>query len=260
MDRIPKNGFVVSVILHLGAVLALIVFTFFKPPEKPAPTVFELVSAPPPSAGMPQPVEPVAFERPTQPLPPPIKRPEPPPPKPPEPKPIPKPVPKPPPVEKVVPIPKPPEPPPQLSYEQFLQQHGPPKTRQPLPTNPKPVAVPRIDTKFSANLQESVINLQALEALTGAEQSALDRYIARLREALRRNWEKPSGVGSSISAEVEFNVSSNGRLTNVRITRSSGNRTFDQTVREAFERLGSAGATPNGKPQELRITFRMTDA
>jgi protein TonB len=257
MHGIPKNGFIVSVILHLGAVLALIVFTFFKPPEKPIPTVFELVSAPPPSAAAAQPAEPIQFEKPPQPLPPPIKRPEPPPPKPPEPKPIPKPVPKPPPAAEVVPIPKPP---PKLSYEQFLEQQGPPKTRQPLPTNPKPVTVPRIDTKFSANLQESVIDFQALEALSGAEQSALDRYISRLREALRRNWEKPSGVASSISAEVEFNVSSNGRLTNVRITRSSGNRTFDQSVREAFDRLGSAGATPNGKPQELRITFRMTDA
>jgi colicin import membrane protein len=146
-----------------------------------------------------------------------------------------------------------------LSYEEFLKQHGPPKTRKPRPAAQKPVTVPRIDTKFSVNLQESVIDLDALSALTGAEQSALDRYISRLKEALRRNWNKPSGVASTTSCEVEFNVGSNGRLTNVRITRSSGNREFDQSVQAAFSQLGSAGATPNGKAQDLRLTFRMAD-
>ena len=104
-----------------------------------------------------------------------------------------------------------------------------------------------------------VINLDNLANLTDAEQSALDSYIGRLREALRRHWTKPLSLATSVSAIIEFDVQSNGRLTNARVSRSSGNAEFDQSVLGAFRALGSAGATPDGRAQKLRLTFRMTD-
>lgn len=104
-----------------------------------------------------------------------------------------------------------------------------------------------------------MINLDSLSGFSDAELSALDRYIARLKEALRHAWDKPTALAESLSTTVEFHVAGNGRLSNARITSSSGNRQFDESVTRAFSTLGSAGATPNGQPQQLRLKFRMTD-
>lgn len=250
----PRQGFVLAVLLHLAVVIGAIVLTYVSPPKPPERNFFQLVSPPPPAVEAVSDPAAVEFESPLVPLPDPVVIP----PKPPEPKPEPPP-PTPPKTSEVRPLPPPPEPPPQVTFEEYVRQHGQPQARPPRQTPPRTVTPPKIDTKFSANLRETVINLDNLANLTDAEQSALDSYIGRLREALRRHWAKPLGLATTVSAEVEFDVQANGRLINVRISRSSGNGEFDRSVQDAFTALGSAGATPDGRAQKLRLTFRMTD-
>lgn len=250
-----------SVLLHIAVAVVAVLVSMIQPPKPKPPTVFELVSAPPPVQAVAPDDAAVEFNVPeVQPLPPPPK----PKPKPP-PEPIPeRPKPRPAPVQKPKPKPKPPEPrpepPPQkLSYEEYLKKFGPPKTRPPRQSKPKPVAVPRITTEFSATIRENLVNLSQLGQLTDQEQSAWDRYLARLREALRRTWSKPPGLAHTTAAVVEFDVAANGRISNPAITKSSGIAEFDRSVLAAVNALGNAGAPPDGRPQRLRFTFRMTD-
>lgn len=255
-----RQGFILSILLHLGVGAVVVFLALFKPPVEPVRSVFELVAPPPSEADIASDDAAVEFNvprtRPPAPQPKPVERP-----KPPEPKPVV--VPK--PVQQTVPEkPKPaeekPVPPPKVSYEEFVKQHGQPTPQKPKPATPKPVTVPRLNTKFTANLRETVINIDASASLSDAELDALDRYIARLREALRRAWDKPTSLAENLATTVEFEIAANGRLTGVRITRGSGNSQFDQSVLGAFNTLGSAGATPDARPQQLRLTFRMTDA
>lgn len=245
-----RQGFVLSVVLHLGMAATVALVTLYQPPVKPAVTVFELVSAPPPPAEEgPAQEDEIQFSVPkTRPPPrrvppPPERRPEPPVP-----------------VPQKTPAPKkqPPPPPEKISYEEFIRKQGQPKVTAPKKTAPRPLP-PRIDTRFSPTLRESVINLESLNALSDLEQSALDSYISRLKAALKRVWDKPVGLAHSMAAVVEFDLAASGRISGVRITSPSGNSQFDQSVLESFTTLGTAGTTPDGKPMRLRLTFRMTD-
>ncbi|MGH8019833.1 MAG: energy transducer TonB [Opitutaceae bacterium] len=259
MNGNSRQGFVLSILLHVLLAGAALVFAFINPPEEPERTVFELVSAPPPmSAVMPVEQSSVDFTMPEVPPPPPVV-----------PIPIPEPEPEPQPVVPVnrpepKPRPKPPEPKkvepaPTMSYAEFLKQHGAPKTPAKKKPAPKPVSVPRLNTSFTANIPDVVINLDSLTHFSDAELSALDRYIARLKEQLRQAWDKPTELAESLATTVEFHVAGNGKLSGVRVTSSSGNRQFDESVTRAFATLDNAGATPNRKTQHLRLRFRMTD-
>ena len=90
--------------------------------------------------------------------------------------------------------------------------------------------------------------------------NALLAYNQRLSAMLSRAWSKPSGLsGVNLYVEVIFYVAPNGRISNIRLNPSSGNRAFDQSVLAAFQKVGSAGATPTGDGHTFTKRFRMTD-
>lgn len=97
------------------------------------------------------------------------------------------------------------------------------------------------------------------KALTADGGASLDRYFSMLIERLRSNHEKPGGLSDLLSAEVEFTVAANGAITGVRITRSSGNNDFDQSVLDTFARVRSVGPRPDGKTDMRSLTFRMKE-
>jgi colicin import membrane protein len=97
------------------------------------------------------------------------------------------------------------------------------------------------------------------KALAADGGASLDRYFSMLIERLRSNHEKPGGLSDLLSAEVEFTVAANGAITGVRITRSSGNSDFDQSVLETFARVRSVGPRPDGKTDVRSLTFRMKE-
>lgn len=97
------------------------------------------------------------------------------------------------------------------------------------------------------------------KALSRAEQSALESYIALLIQRLRAAHEKPPGLSDLLEAKVEFRIAADGTLSSAKIVDSSGSEEFDRSVLEAVARVRSIGPTPNGKSDVWVVTFRMKE-
>ena len=239
--KIPKDQpFWTSVILHLMVLLALFLVTIvqaFKPKEKPH--VFEMVD---PSGELSQSQQ-------VAPLPPvdqaPIKLP---------------------PVPKVntpkpsVPTPRPEEKPPKpqiIDYQDFTKEHLKDKPK-PRPVAPRPdISVHQIDVPKLV-ISRSPSATSPSPQLSRQQISALADYSSRLRSRIDAAWVKPTQLaGVRLLAEVVFDVSSSGRITNVRLRRGSGNKAFDQSILTAFRNASSAGPTPTGQPHQFSLPFRM---
>ncbi|TVR52917.1 MAG: TonB C-terminal domain-containing protein, partial [Puniceicoccaceae bacterium] len=178
--------------------------------------------------------------------------------------PAPEPPPPPPPIPAPQPEPEPPPPPPTISYEEFIRQQGRPQPQQPRPTPPpRPVETPRINVEdITRNLQQMVASAtdsRRIAQLSADEQRELEAYFARIRSALRRAWEKPSGVSHRLEAVVQFDVTSAGSIVNPRILSGSGTGAFDRSVLAAFGQVSSVGPPPDRRGYTLQLTFRMTD-
>lgn len=150
-----------------------------------------------------------------------------------------------------------PKPEPKMSYEEFVRQHGAPKT--PTNTPPRPVNTPRIDTsKVVAGTRASGERGTATTATDISNQRAYEaRLIALLKAAHEET--KPTGLGDSVSAEVVFFLTADGQIRDVNIVRSSGHPEFDQSVLAAFRRITWPGPRPDKKNDPLRVTFRMRE-
>jgi protein TonB len=239
--KIPKDQpFWTSVILHLMVLLALFLVTIvqaFKPKEKPH--VFEIVD-PPNELSQSQQVAP---------LPPvdqaPVKLP---------------------PVPKVntpkpsVPTPRPEEKPPKpqiIDYQDFTKEHFKDKPK-PRPVAPRPdISVHQIDVPKLV-IPRSPSATSPSPQVSRQQISALADYSSRLRSRIDAAWVKPTQLaGVRLLAEVVFDVSSSGRITNVRLRRGSGNKAFDQSILTAFRNASSAGPTPTGQPHQFSLPFRM---
>jgi len=235
-----------SVILHLVVLLGLFLATIveaFRPKEPPH--VFEMVSAPTESraarAAESPPVEPLDIPdvKPMEPLP------EPPKPQPGE-----------------TPRPAPPKPEPRqiVNYKDFLKDNPieEPGVNRPAPR--KRVDRPVIDTPEIVIPSSPGNAPSESRPISRSDLNELAEYQARLRARLDAVWNKPANLGASqIHATAIFHVSAGGRITRVRLSPSSGNASFDQSVTAAFQRVGSAGPTPTGEAYTFKLTFRMTD-
>ena len=243
--KIPKDqAFWSSVILHLVVLLALFLVTIvqaFKPKEKPH--IFEMVD--PPSersqsqqAAPPRPVAQAPAKLPPVPT---VNIPKPPPLGPrPEEKPKPK-----------------PAKPQIIDYRDFTKEH--PKDKP----KPRPVAVRPDISVHQIDVPKLIIPRTSSPTrpspqLSPQQMSALADYSSRLRSRIDAAWVKPAQLaGVRLFAEVVFDVSSSGRITNVRLRRGSGNKAFDQSILAAFRRASSAGPTPTGQPHQFSLPFRM---
>ena len=96
--------------------------------------------------------------------------------------------------------------------------------------------------------------------LTSQQISALSAYNGRLRIKIDAAWAKPKQfAGLNLTAQVDFNVTSSGRISNHRLTKSSGYDAFDKSIMSAINRANTAGPTPTGQEYEYSLTFRMID-
>lgn len=250
--RNTSGAFIASVLLHAALVCVAFLAVVLVPEEKEPPAIFEMVSVPnlPPITEVeteiafdPIPIDPVIF---------------------PEPEPEPERIPEPKPVEKKPepkPVEKKPEPPPEkISYDQFVREQGAPKVQKPREVKPKPIKVPKINTtQIVNNLRDIMVDTTQLNQMSQSEINALEAYFARLKQRLKLAWAKPSGLSDRLESTVEFDISAGGVLSGMRITSSSGNGDFDQSVLAAFRALRNFGPTPDGRSYPARVTFRMTD-
>lgn len=250
--KLPKDQpFWTSVILHLLVLLGLFLVTIvqaFKPKEKPH--VFEMVEPPsetsqtsqsPQAQPMPQP----PVETPPVELPP-VPQVE-----------MPKPQPTPRPVETPKPRPESRPEPQIVNYRDFTKEH-PKDNPKPRPVQPRPnISVPQIDVPKLVVPRNPTPNNPSPQ-LSPRQLSALADYSSRLRSRIDAAWVKPSQLaGIRLVAEVVFDVSPSGRITNARLRPSSGNAAFDQSVLAAFRSATSAGPTPTGQAHQFSLPFRM---
>jgi protein TonB len=241
-----------SVILHGALIVALFLSTIveaFLPKEKPH--VFEMVSQPSPSNA------PQSRSAPTEPLPsldlPDVK------PMdiddPVMPKPVVKPRPQPTPVKATLK--------PLMSAADFFKQN-PKKNPKPLKSQPVDAyQAPTINTsKIQQNLQSNLPTTVHAPSgsLTASQRTALQRYGDQLNSRLNRAWIKPTNLaGVGLVVTVVFDVSSSGRISNIRLRPASGNPSFDTSVKAAFTRVSSGGVTPTGQGHSFTMSFKMVD-
>ena len=104
---------------------------------------------------------------------------------------------------------------------------------------------------------------EALQAALEAEQAAsnLGVYKREIRERIHRIWVRQPGMGWDLSCGVEVRLIPGGEVIpgGVRVTHSSGNPTFDQSVVTAVYKA-SPLPVPSGRPfgqfRNLRLLFK----
>lgn len=265
MHAKSPSSFAVSISLHLFIAAAIFFTTVYVAQQQKPPVIFELVAGPPtapdelvaPALGNTK--EPVKLDVPKVELPPeptPVKEVAPPDPQAVSPPPK--------PVEKAdTAISKNVKKAERMSYKEYLKKHPTPK--QPAkPAPPRTANVPRIDAQGIANGVRggSTANTRGGgggKALTREEQSELNTYISFLLQELKAAHEPPPGVSDKLETKVTFDITASGAILNPRISKSSGDRAFDQSVLEAFRKVRPIGPTPNGRPDTWTVTFKMSD-
>lgn len=146
-----------------------------------------------------------------------------------------------------------------IPYDQFRKDNPikNPKPRQ--PTASKPVDI-KIKTPTWEVLPGNPSSSDQPRTMSAAQQTALQRYGSQLNARLNRAWIKPANLsGVRLTVQVQFDVSSSGRISNVRLRPSSGNATFDQSVLAAFAKVGSGGVTPTGQSHSFTMAFKMVE-
>jgi len=153
-----------------------------------------------------------------------------------------------------------------MSYKDYLKKHPTPKPAPQTASNQPRTSgrVPRIDAEGIAQGVKggSTANKRGGgggKALTREEQNEFNTYISFLIAALKEAHTPPPGVNEKLAAQVTFDITAGGSILNPRISRSSGDRDFDESVLDAFRRVRSIGPTPNGKSDTWTVTFRMRD-
>lgn len=245
MDREVKQSLVISLFVHAGFVFFALLFVFLETwLEEPEPVVFELVAASAPAQVRERPAE-LPEEAPLEPLE--VEEPDPiePPPELPD---LPEPEPEPPPA---------PEPVQTLSFEEWARNRDLPERVQRVQRERTrtPENVPEIETDVRSRLERqlSPIRIEGVDLSDIDTSDALQRYLAALRQRIQSAFQ-PSG--SSLEAEAYFTVSADGRLSNPRINRSSGNPAFDQSVLRTLRTARAPGPPPGNRDYTFSLVFR----
>ena len=153
-----------------------------------------------------------------------------------------------------------------MSYKDYLKKHPTPKPApQTAAAQPRSGGhVPRIDAEGIAQGVRggSTANKRGGgggKVLTREAQNEFNTYISFLISALKEAHTPPPGVNDNLAAQVTFDITASGSILNPRISKSSGDRAFDESVLDAFRRVRSIGPTPDGKSDTWTVTFRMKD-
>ena len=151
-----------------------------------------------------------------------------------------------------------PKPEPSVSYEDYLKKNPRPDLKPRVIKKVDMIKVPKISV--SDIVMKPNIASEYKVKLTDQQISALTQYNMRLRARIDAAWTKPGQIeGVNVSAEVTFYVSSYGRLSNPRLTKSSGNKAFDRSIISAITLANNAGPTPTGQGYKCSLAFLIND-
>jgi TonB family protein len=150
-----------------------------------------------------------------------------------------------------------------VSYQEYLKKHPTPK-QSVVSTVRRAANAPKVDYQGIANGVRggSTANTRGGgggKAMTREEADQLSTYISLLIQELKKAHEPPSGVSDQLETKVTFDITASGAILNPKISKSSGNREFDESVLDAFRRMRSIGPTPNRRPDTWTVTFKMRD-
>ena len=135
----------------------------------------------------------------------------------------------------------------QLSYEQYLREHG--------SGRPSEGIAQGVAGGSRANKEGGAGG----KALTREQGELLDAYFALLRARIKENHVPPPDVNDQLSVMVGFYLAADGTLSRVHVIRSSGSSDFDQSVLEAFARTHSIGPPRGGRGDSAKLEFKMRD-
>lgn len=79
-----------------------------------------------------------------------------------------------------------------------------------------------------------------------------------LQQAVKEKWTWPDRKRKDLSAEIEVNFASNGKIIGYRFKRSSGDARFDKSLTDAFIKLETL-PKPLGKPLQETFLFNLDD-
>lgn len=143
-----------------------------------------------------------------------------------------------------------------ISAEDFFKKN--PRREVKLRPISKPEIVPPI-INVPEVIQTNAVDRTRIQ-LSSEEMINLTKYSARIRSKIDAAWIKPMQLtGVNLVAEVLFDVSASGYISKTRLTLSSGNTAFDQSIVKAFKIVGIIGPSPTGKPHQFSLRFRMSD-
>lgn len=134
------------------------------------------------------------------------------------------------------------------------------------PTNPnKTTDKPTVDPQQKAAQQLKIAQQKALDAEMAAEQQALQaaksaqqqseiaKYKALIEHAISQNWLVPGGSNVDLTCELLIQVSVDGTVLDVQVSRSSGDAGLDNSARTA---VFKASPLPMPADAELAKQFR----
>lgn len=96
------------------------------------------------------------------------------------------------------------------------------------------------------------------KALVANEGSEMERYYAMFKVRLKERFEPPPGLSDTLVAQVVVRISADGSVRNVRISRSSGSKEFDEAVLAAVRRT-TMPSRPDGKSDEITFPFTLLE-
>jgi TonB family protein len=123
------------------------------------------------------------------------------------------------------------------------------------PTPPRATSSPRINTKESGSkasaLEDAVDNRTArqLEPTTAPEAGFLP-YQSKIVAIIKENWAWP-GEKSSLRALARFSVEADGEITGIRISESSGDAAFDESITGALRKSSPLPAPPKSHRKDF---------
>ena len=166
------------------------------------------------------------------------------------------------------PVPPPPEPPkPKDDIPEDLAQQKPkpPKIqvqtnkvvrRQPTPA-PKPLSSADIKKALGAGPKLSGLK-------TSGDITVPSWYLAQVRNSMYEAWAQPSGlVASGLSVDAEIRVQKDGRVTERRMLRRSGNGVMDRSVEDAMAAVDRLPRLPSEVPGpylDIPILFKLDNS
>ncbi|OYV48444.1 MAG: hypothetical protein B7X06_01345, partial [Verrucomicrobia bacterium 21-51-4] len=149
-----------------------------------------------------------------------------------------------------------------ISYKEFVQKQG-----KPVAKNAKaaPKKTAKLDTQSAKLALTKALGgkggaggANGVAGGTAVEGARVDSFNSALLRKIDAAWMRPNAViAEGMSVVVEFEVSSTGKIAQVRIVQSSGNDAIDQSVREAFIKVGNAGKPPHAEGGVYRLRFRV---